>query len=135
MDVDAAWEADEQETEGQGAEPKLYFESLPAFMEHLAVLYRRKIDTAGTGGGTLWCPQWWRHPEAVSRLEALWRVWENLRLDGQTGMSVWWRDHADPHMARLMSTDGPFQGCTLEDGHKPKVRDLPLEPPPDGLFG
>ncbi|MGV0111135.1 DUF4913 domain-containing protein [Arthrobacter sp. CP30] len=32
---------------------------------------------------------------AVSRLNALWRAWETLRLDPGTGMSDWWRIHAD----------------------------------------
>jgi hypothetical protein len=33
-----------------------------------------------------------------------------LRLDGSTGMSVWWRDHADHHMGVLLSADGLFKG-------------------------
>src|SRR5664280_1942708 len=28
-----------------------------------------------------WCARWWDHAEAISRLEALWRVWEVARLD------------------------------------------------------
>lgn len=134
MDIATSWEADEQQVpQEHPAAAELHFKNLAAFMEHLAVLYRRNIDTAGTGG-LRWCPKWWLHPEAFSRLEALWRSWEHLRLDGQTGMSVWWRDHADPHMARLMSSDGPFQACNVQDGHKAKLRDLPLEFPPDELF-
>ncbi|MEJ7784942.1 MAG: DUF4913 domain-containing protein [Solirubrobacteraceae bacterium] len=35
----------------------------------------------------------------MSRLEALWRSWEYLRLDGNLGISVWMRDHLDHHMA------------------------------------
>ena len=58
-------------------------------------MYRRALD----GTQRTWCPEWWRHAEAPSRLEALWRAWEHLRLDPATGMSVWFRDHADHHMA------------------------------------
>ncbi|WP_353710631.1 DUF4913 domain-containing protein [Arthrobacter sp. K5] len=58
-------------------------------------------------------------------LEALWRAWEFLRLEGTAGMSVWWSDHADHHMSVLLSTDGPFKGCTTDDGHGPN---LPLYP-------
>jgi hypothetical protein len=58
-------------------------------------------------------------------LEALWRAWEFLRLEGTAGMSVWWRDHADHHMSVLLSTDGPFKGCTTDDGRGPN---LPLYP-------
>ncbi|MGJ3192225.1 DUF4913 domain-containing protein [Paenarthrobacter sp. FR1] len=67
-------------------------------------------------GGTTWCPQWWKHAEAISRFESLWRAWEYLRLDGTTGMSVRWRDYADHHMNELLSSDGPFKGCNPDDG-------------------
>ena len=78
---------------------------------YLLPLYRRAVS----GQGTTWCAQWWRHPEAWVRLDALWRAWEYLRLDPATGMSVWLRDHADPHMAVLLSADGPFRGCKPEE--------------------
>ncbi|WP_370460793.1 DUF4913 domain-containing protein [Pseudarthrobacter sp. GA104] len=60
------------------------------------------------GGDVTWCPRWWNRPEAISRLEALWRAWEHLRLDGATGMTVWWRDHATHHMGILLRRR-PFQ--------------------------
>ncbi|MBD8537120.1 DUF4913 domain-containing protein [Plantibacter sp. CFBP 13570] len=90
-------------------------------------LYRRPV-----GSAQLWAPNWWAYPEALSRLEALWRAWEHLRLDGATGMSVWWKDHADHHMSVLMSPSGPF-------GDVHNVRTNPNEPlpyaaPPEGLF-
>lgn len=64
----------------------------------------------------------------------LWRTWEDLRRDGQTGMSSWWRDHADHHMQILLSMDGPFKGCTPEKGHNPRLAPLPCTPPPENLF-
>ena len=81
----------------------------------------------------MFCPQWWKHPEAVARMDALWRAFEQLRQDPGTGMSVFWRDHADHHMTVLLDADGPFKGC--EDGHSTH----PLEPihqdePPGVLF-
>src|SRR3954463_7458930 len=48
-------------------------------------------------------PLWWRRPEAVIRLEAVWRSFEALRQAPATGISVWLRDHADVHMAQLTS--------------------------------
>ncbi|MDQ4490781.1 DUF4913 domain-containing protein [Sinomonas sp. ASV486] len=117
-----------------GAEgaPQLFYPDVARFVgEHLAFVYRRHINP---GGGTTWCPQWWKHAEAISRLEALWRAWEHLRLDGTTGMSTWYRDHADHHMAVLLNTDGPFKGCTPEDGHRTRLTPLPCEEPPAGLF-
>lgn len=49
-------------------------------------------------------------------------------------MSVWFRDHADHHMAILLSADGPFKGCKPKDGHSNRLDPFPLEPPPPGLF-
>lgn len=88
---------------GQALEepPQLYYGSANEFVrDYLRHVYKRKID----GQHTYWSAQWWRSAEATSRLEGLWRAWEYLRLDSSTGMSVWWRDHADPHMAVLMSS-------------------------------
>ncbi|PVE19866.1 hypothetical protein DDA93_00390 [Arthrobacter sp. Bz4] len=62
------------------------------------------------------------------------RAWEHLRRDGKTGMSSWWREHADHHMPILLSTDGPFKGCTPEKGHNPRLDPLPCAPAPAGLF-
>jgi hypothetical protein len=77
-----------------------------------------------------WCPQWWDHPEAVQRLEALWRAWEILRLNGGTGMSTWWVDHADHHLALLCNPDiGPFGHCHTTHGRD--VAPLRTTEPPD----
>lgn len=117
----------------QGEEaPELFYANVAEFVsQKLAPTYRRHINP---GGGVTWCPQWWKHAEAISRLEALWRAWEFLRLEGATGMSVWWRDHADHHMNVLLSADGPFKSCSPDDGHKSKLPPLPCEDPPMGLF-
>lgn len=112
--------------------PSLVFATVDLFVqEHLALNYRRNLNVQG---GHTWCPEWWRHGEAISRLEALWRAWEDLRRDGKTGMSSWWRDHADHHMQILLSTDGPFKGCSVDKGHNPRLEPLPCIPPPVGLF-
>lgn len=66
-------------------------------------------------GDLHWCAKWWLHAEAVSRIEAIWRAWEVLRLEA-LGPSVWWRDHADYHLAVLTSPGGPFAGCNAEKG-------------------
>jgi hypothetical protein len=77
-----------------------------------------------------WCPQWWDHPEAVQRIEALWRAWEVLRLDGGTGMSTWWVDHADPQLALLCNPDiGPFGHCHTTHGRD--ITPLRTTDPPD----
>jgi len=113
-----------------GAEPELYYPDVVSFVtKHLAPMYRRSLSA----NSTTWCPQWWRHAEAIARLEALWRSWEHLRLGPSTGTSVWFRDHADHHMAVLLSADGPFKGCK-PDGHGERLQPLPLIAPPDGLW-
>lgn len=105
-----------------------YYASGDEFLrEYLLVIYRRS-----TGGhDRVWCPQWWRHAEAVSRIEALWRSWEHLRLDGTTGLSIWMRDHLDHHMPILLSADGPFKRCA--DGHK-EIDRLSVDDAPNGLL-
>jgi hypothetical protein len=111
--------------------PELYYPDVVTFVtEQLVPMYRRPLG----GPSVTWCPQWWRHAEAIARLEALWRAWEHLRLDPATGMSVWFRDHADHHMAVLLSSDGPFKGCKPKEGHGDRLESFPLEPPPAGLF-
>lgn len=51
-------------------------------------------------------------------------------------MSVWWRDHADHHMAVLMDSDGPFAAADANDAADQcrKGEPLPYLPPPEGLF-
>jgi Domain of unknown function (DUF4913) len=115
---------------GADQPPELYYPDVVTFVrEQLVPMYRRPLG----GQGVTWCPQWWRHAEAIARLEALWRSWEHLRLDPATGMSVWFRDHADHHMPVLLSADGPFKGCK-PDKHGERLDPLPLDAPPDGLF-
>jgi uncharacterized protein DUF4913 len=107
-----------------------YFSTLPEWVEQwLLPLYRRSLH----GHHRMWCPQWWRHDEAVARLDALWRAWEHLRLEPATGLSVWFRDHADHHMTILLDADGPFKGCDATHSNRP-LHPLPHEPPPSGTF-
>lgn len=121
----------------QSEQRRLVFESLSDFVvDKLAPTYRREVTE---GLSRRWCPEWWRHTEANSRLEALWRAWEHLRLDPATGMSVWWRDHADHHMEKLFDPDGPFKACSVRDGHKKPgqpgyIEPLPVTSEPTGMF-
>ncbi|EOR69980.1 hypothetical protein JCM3263A_18750 [Thermobifida fusca] len=91
--------------------------------EVILPMYQRKV---GPRSSRRWSAEWWRSAEAVSRLDALWRAWEHLRLDGALGMSTWWRDHADYHMNILFPPDGPFGRS--EDENKPGAP-LPYTPP------
>ena len=112
---------------GEDPTPTLFYATVEDFVrEQLAPMYRRALDSPSRA----WCPQWWKHSEAIARLDALWRAWEFLRLDPHTGMSVWFRDHADHHMGVLLSSEGPFKGCKPES-HGERLKPLPLTPPPD----
>ncbi|GCB59720.1 MULTISPECIES: DUF4913 domain-containing protein [Rhodococcus] len=119
----------------QPAEPELVFGSVEEFVrERIAPVYRREVIE---GTSRNWCTQWWKHAEAISRLEALWRAWERLRLDPSTGMSVWWRDHADHHMAQLFDPEGTFKACSVRSGHAGgdfAIVPLPTEPAPSSMF-
>jgi hypothetical protein len=107
--------------------PDPVFGSLEPFVnDYLLVLYRR----TASGHGRTWCAQWWRHPEAWVRLDALWRSWEYLRLDPATGISVWLRDHADPHMNVLLSAEGPLRGCKPDEHSSRALSTLPSTPIP-----
>lgn len=114
-------------------EPELYFGSVDEFVrEYLRNVYRRRIN----GRSRVWAARWWEYDEAVIRLEALWRSWEFLRRDPATGMSVWWRDHADHHMPALFDPDGAFAGVDVDDlaNQNAVGEPLPYEAPPQGLF-
>lgn len=112
--------------------PPTKYGSVDEFVrEYLRHVYKRRID----GRHRCWAGAWWRYEEAVIRLEALWRSWEHLRLDPDVGMSVWWRDHADYHMAVLMDPDGPFGDATEGPENMSRRGDpLPYVPPPAGMF-
>ncbi len=76
-----------------------------------------------------WCAQWWRHPEAVQRLNALWRSWEAMRGGPEPDWSTWWVSHFDEHMGQLTNVErGPFSQCG--NGHRDYEEELPHEKPP-----
>ena len=123
---------DEDDERGEVADepPQLFYGSSNEFVrEHLIYMYARRV---GPGNASFrWAADWWNYPEALARIDALWRAWEHLRLDGATGCSAWWIDHADRQMPILMSTEGPF--AKSEDSNKPGDP-LPYRVPPKGLL-
>jgi hypothetical protein len=55
--------------------PELVYDSTEEFLhEQLLPTYVRDVD----GRSAKWCIEWYFHPEALSRIEALWRAWEHL---------------------------------------------------------
>jgi uncharacterized protein DUF4913 len=107
--------------------PPLVYQTVEEFVtDFLAPVIRRKLD-----GQTLtWCPRWWVHAEVLIRVTALWRAWENLRLDPATGLSTWFLNHCDPHMREIMDgSTGPLSKCSVTEGHETErpLKALPLE--------
>lgn len=110
-------------------ERDLVYGSAQDFLIHqLLPSYIRRND----GKEGLWCPEWYKHAEAISRINALWRAWEHLRWEPSTGMSVWWRDHADHHMRVLYDPQGPFHSCSPDKHYDPKPIQVLLAP--EGWF-
>ncbi len=116
------------ETAEEPQEPR--YPTLEAFViEFLGpIIARRQV---GQGRGFVWCPEWWRHAEAVARLMALWEAWEFARLDGGPAMSSWWTIHCDAQLGVLMNgEDGPFHLCRPErhGGTPPPLACNPVPP-------
>ena len=126
--------------EDEKKSPPPQYETLDAFVEELiAVIYER--PTRGSQSYT-WCSQWWMHDEAVFRFSALHSAWEYMRVhEGPTAMAAWLVNYADPIMRVVLDkNDGPFKGCTVEDGGRHDLERthtdgrLPCDPAPTGLF-
>ncbi|MEE1802124.1 MULTISPECIES: DUF4913 domain-containing protein [unclassified Streptomyces] len=126
---DESLDAIRRDEESVARSAELFYGNVHEFVtERFAYFFPRPAP----GSGQVWCPQWFAHVPALSRLDAVWRAWEMLRFDGALGMSNWWLHHADPHMRVLMDpVTGPFAHCV--DGHR-SGEPLPLDTPPEGLF-
>jgi hypothetical protein len=86
-------------------------------------------EFARPGQQIRWCARWWDHPEAVLRLDAMWRTWEAAALDPVRGIAVWIRDYLDPNLAVLFSPAGPFADCGDGQHVKPSVLPVSATPP------
>lgn len=60
-----------------------------------------------------WCPQWWKHHEAVDRFHALWVAY--LQAEENNELSGWWVNHWDRQSPMLFDSQGMFSRCI--DGH------------------
>jgi Domain of unknown function (DUF4913) len=96
-----------------------------AFWVHqlLIPVYGREVTSMAP-----WCPEWWRHPEAVAYLHGLFLAWESLTGAGsdRTGPAIWHRDFLGPTMLALRDPSGPLAGCRVgshRDKRSPTVVD------------
>ncbi|WP_280181532.1 DUF4913 domain-containing protein, partial [Nocardia farcinica] len=75
------------------------------------------------------------HPGvATGRRAALGRASEHPPHGEGSEMSTWWLQHADPMMTELLSPNGPFKYCSVQQGHHERLGKLPLVPAPEGMF-
>ena len=86
-------EAGPAPTEDQGAEPAPFdFATLYTRVHiHVATITERKISKSSgseSGVGVRWCTRWYEHDEAIARLEALRRAWEEHVLTPGASMST-----------------------------------------------
>lgn len=119
----------DSETATDSGRVTVYRDVVEYVENYLSLVYRRQVS-----GYVVWCPEWWKHAEAIARLDALWRAWEYYRLDGRAGISVWFLEHADPHMFELLDRRGPFEYCGELGGHQNTLAPLPLRSPPPNIF-
>jgi hypothetical protein len=122
----AADDADEQ------AHQPLYKTADAWFKGWFHQLIERQVSV-----GLIWCPQWWRHGEAINILDALWTSWEGARVsDDPDAMLIWW-ERAIGMLNHLTSAEhGPFAACSSRQ-HQVEPGDLalPNDPAPAGYFG
>lgn len=102
---------------------------LHAWVEDYIAPMVRKTTTTGEGGGIRWCRQWWEHIDATERFTALYLAFQELSVDeSATWLSVYLRDHLDPHLSTLTSPYGPFYACSPRK-HSDAVEALGTERP------
>lgn len=121
---------DIQRDEEDAARPaELFYPHVAEFVSDRLIYL---VGSTALGSGRVWCPEWYRHAEALSRLDSVWRAWEALRWEASFGMSNWWIHHLEPHMRALLDpATGPFARCV--GGHQ-NPQPLPVFDPPEGLF-
>ena len=115
------------------------FDVTPLFLawveEHLAVVEY----THSEKNTAAWCPEWWKHPEAVERLWASFEAREQAKINSAEradALSDWWLTHWDRHAAILFDANaGPFRKCDrnlghLHDSDGSAPQRVPYYPPP-----
>ena len=117
-------------TAAQAEPPQLVFQNVNEWVHGFLLPHYKRSPKMR------WDPRWFEYTEVVSRLTALWRAWEAMRLEGMTGMATYWLNFFDPMMAEITAPDGPF--WRLDQYGDSKERELPdswqAEQPPAEFF-
>lgn len=96
-------------SEEQATEELSEEELTEQFVMWVEVMIHDTESVPDTKNERYWCPQWWAHPEAVSRLAALHSAYGQAVTDDT--VSAWWIQHWDSHTRVLFSQHGPFENC------------------------
>ena len=123
MEFDGAGDLEDGEVGEQQPIDLAYPDAVSWLEGYLVQIWRHGADGN-------WCRYWWRHAEAVTIIEALWRTWEHLRTEGPTGMAVWLRDYLNPLMHQLTAKTGTFADCRAQTSEHRARPMLITEPPP-----
>lgn len=112
--------------------------NLPRFgsLEDFVTLYLLPNWRHRQSNDVHWCAWWWRHGEAMARLEHLWEGFEVARTQQAPAMSMWWLEQADRHMAALTDRGGAFNRCMDEEDNvvHTQPRQWDSMPAPEGQF-
>lgn len=84
-------------------------EELIAFLQWIEMMIHDLESVPDEDSARFWCPQWWQHPEAVSRFMALHRGYIQAGADHQ--LSQWWIHQWDAHARVIFGPTGPFESC------------------------
>ena len=78
-DIDAFRDDEDDKNAAAEKDPTLFYGSADEFVrERLRYMYARRV---GPGNASFrWFARWWDYPEALARIDVLWRAWEHLRL-------------------------------------------------------
>ena len=110
-------------------ESDFYYDDVEMWVQDFLLENVRRYE----GNTFHWCRLWWKHAEAICRLDALWKAWEQARVsDDLNAMSMWWRDHFDHHWALLTGQEGPFRLCNSRKHDE--VRKLEADWAPSGYW-
>jgi hypothetical protein len=77
--------------------------------KHIVGVLARLIPTSAAA--PFWCEQWWLHPEALIRFEALRRSWVDAAAAPSGNAMAVYLEHLDHHLSVLTSPTGPFHRC------------------------
>jgi hypothetical protein len=82
-------------------------------LENWVVTYFRVVLERRVSNTRRWCPEWYNHPEVVTRIKLLYYSYmESMKYDDAIGQSTWFLEHLDKHVDAMLSADGPFAACS-----------------------